>query len=78
MPRDEWITSTEAARIMTENSGHEVRPLYVRQLALAGKIRVKAIDKRTNLYLKRDVAGYVVQAKRKPTKQEQESETSKS
>ena len=64
MPRDEWITSAEAAKIMTENSGHTVQPLYVRQLALAGKIRVKAIDKRTNLYSRNDVSRYVVKQKK--------------
>lgn len=58
--RDEWITSKEAARIMSENSGHPVSDNYVRRLALSGKLRTKPVDERTKLYLKRDVEGYRV------------------
>lgn len=60
MARDEWITSREAAQIMTENSGHAVSDAYVRRLGLQGKLRTKPVDQRTKLYLKRDVEGYKV------------------
>ena len=54
--KEEWITGKEAARILTEQSGHEVKQSYVRFLAYrAGKIAYRPIDGRTNEYLKSDV-----------------------
>jgi hypothetical protein len=58
--RDEWITSKEAAVILTANSGHKVSDAYVRRLGNQEKLRTKKIDERTRLYLKRDVEGYKV------------------
>lgn len=66
MPKrvEDWITSSEAAAILTENSGHPVSGAYVRQLGIAGKINTKAIDGRTKLYWRRNVEAYVVRSKR--------------
>ena len=54
--KEEWITGQEAAAILTEKSGHEVKASYVRFLAYrAGKISHRARDGRTEEYLKSDV-----------------------
>lgn len=60
--REEWITSKEAAEILTANSGHAVSDAYVRRLGLGNppKLRSKPIDGRTKLYLKSDVEAYKV------------------
>jgi len=62
MPKrqEEWITSQQAAEMLTNNSGHIVTPTYVRHLAKIGKIETKDIDLRTKLYLKSDVEAYQV------------------
>jgi hypothetical protein len=66
----EWITSAEAAAILTENSGHTISQAYVRRLALDDKIEVKRIDGRTKLYSKDDVKGYTVREKGEKAKME--------
>ncbi len=63
---EEWITSKEAADILTANSGHEVSDNYVRLLAAKGKIGTKQIDARTKLYRRADVETIVVDTKRGP------------
>lgn len=64
--KEEWITSKEAAALLTENSGHEVKQAYVRFLAIrSGKIAYRAIDGRTNEYLKSDVEAYRVRERQK-------------
>lgn len=62
MPKrqEEWITSQQAAEMLSENSNHTVTPTYVRHLAKVGKIATKDIDLRTKLYLKSDVEAYQV------------------
>ncbi len=65
MPRKEdligqWITSKEAAEILTKNSGHTVSDNYVRRMGKTGLITVKEIDGRTRLYLKSDIETYTV------------------
>ncbi len=57
----EWITSKEAAAILTKNSGHIVSDAYVRRIGLAGKIETTQIDARTKLYSKADIEAYTVQ-----------------
>ena len=61
-PQDEWITSKEAADILTKKSerGHAVSMDYVRLLGNTGKVETKRIDGRTKLYLKSDIEGYEV------------------
>ncbi len=54
--KEEWITGKEAAAILTERSGHEVKQSYVRFLAYrAQKISHRPRDGRTAEYLKSDV-----------------------
>jgi hypothetical protein len=58
-----WITSRDAARILSENAGRTILPEYVRQLAQKGKIRTKDIDERTKLYSAEDASAYVVRSR---------------
>lgn len=60
----EWITSKEAADILTANSGHPVSDAYVRLLGGKRKIETMQIDARTRLYKRSDVARIVVSPKR--------------
>lgn len=62
MPKrqEKWITSQQAADILTAKSNHMVTPTYVRHLAKVGKIETRDIDLRTKLYLKSDVEAYRV------------------
>lgn len=54
--KEEWITGKEAAAILTEKSGHEVKQSYVRFLAYrARKISHRPRDGRTEEYLKSDI-----------------------
>ncbi|HZU03734.1 MAG TPA: hypothetical protein VFA10_28985 [Ktedonobacteraceae bacterium] len=57
---DEWVNAHEAARILSQKSGHRVSSDYVRLLSHLGKIRSIAIDKRTKLYCKEDAERYTV------------------
>src|SRR5258708_37069284 len=72
----EWLSGNEAALILTKNSGHEVRPNYVRILAAQNKIRSKKIDGRTRAYHGGDVKAYRVKRKdkRQATLEQQQSE----
>lgn len=58
--QEDWISSREAAAILTKNSGHEVTTDYVRQLGRHGKISTKELDGRTKLYSRADAEGYTV------------------
>lgn len=58
--QEDWISSKEAAAILTKNSGHEVTTDYVRQLGRNGKINTKKLDDRTKIYSRSDVEGYTV------------------
>jgi len=61
MPRkEEWLTSKQAAEILTASSGHTVLPDYVRVLGNSGKLTTWRVDDRTKLYLKSDVEKYIV------------------
>ncbi len=57
---DKWITSAEAVKILSENSGHPVARQYVRKLANRGEIAQKQLDGRTYLYNRRQVEAYRV------------------
>jgi hypothetical protein len=61
----EYVSGNEAALIMTRNSGHEVKPAYVRLLASQNKIRSKMLDGRTRGYHRGDVEAYRVERKSK-------------
>jgi len=55
MKKTEWITASEAALIISKNSGRPVIQQYVRDLARSNKIKHKPLDGRTNVYLRSDV-----------------------
>jgi len=55
-----WITSQEAAVILTANSGHTVTDAYARRLGNTGKLTTQVIDRRTKLFLRTDVEKYIV------------------
>jgi len=55
-----WITTKEAAGILTTHSGHQVSEAYVRRLGNIGKIEYDQIDQRTRLYKRSDVEKYKV------------------
>jgi hypothetical protein len=63
---DAWVSGRDAARILTENSGHMVSPAYVRWLGNHEKVRTRIFDGRTKLYYKADIMGYTVDTKRGP------------
>ncbi len=58
--QEEWISSTQAAKILTTSSGHLISSDYVRQLGRNGKLSIWQVDLRTKLYLKSDVEAYTV------------------
>ena len=63
---EEWLRLKEATAILSENSGRPIADSYLRLLAKNGKISYRAVDGRTNEYLKSDVEAYRV---RKHTRQ---------
>ncbi len=63
---DDWVNGAEAARIMSERSGHAIGPDYVRWLGNHRKLTTRKISERAKLYLRRDVEAYVVDTKRGP------------
>ena len=60
---NEWIELREAIAIMSEKHGRKIAAGFITRLALDGKVAVKKKDGRTNLYLKRDIAGYTIHTK---------------
>ena len=63
--KEEWITGKEAAAILSANSGHYISDSYLRLLVKHGKITSRAVDGRTNEYLKSDVEAYRVRKNQK-------------
>ncbi len=53
-----WISSAEAAAILSRKAGRTISDAYVRQLALAGKIEREEIDGRTRRYDQASVEAY--------------------
>jgi hypothetical protein len=60
MDKKKWITSKEAADLLTGTSGHQISDAYVRRLGNTGKLSTMSIDARTKLYKKADVEAYTV------------------
>lgn len=56
----EWISGNEATAILSKNSGRDITSAYLRLIARQGKIRMRAVDGRTNEYYRTDVEGYKV------------------
>lgn len=60
-----WITSEEAARILTANSGHAVSDAYVRRLGMRGRLSSKMIGRKTRLFNRAEVEAYTVKQRAK-------------
>lgn len=58
-----WISGNEAAEILSQRAGRTISANYVRVLASAGKIRSKALDRRTKSYHRGDCEAYHVRQK---------------
>ncbi len=58
----EWITAEEAARLLSEQSGHPVGRQYVRKLVQWGYVTARPIDGRTYLYNRHEVEAYRVRS----------------
>ena len=56
-----WYTAANAAKKLTQNSGRDVQPDYVRRLAKMGKVATWKIGERSTLYLKKDIDAYTVE-----------------
>lgn len=56
-----WYTAGNAAKQMSEKSGRQVKPEYLRSLEREGKVRTKALGSRMKLYYKPDVDNYIVE-----------------
>jgi hypothetical protein len=72
---DDWYTTQEAAERLSENSGRPIDINYPRTLARYGKITSLDVGARGKLYLKKDVDGYVVSAKRGRKSSKKQEET---
>lgn len=59
--KDEWYTAGEGAKVLSANSGREVKPDYLSKLGSLGKIRTKKINPRLTFYHKQDVDAYRVE-----------------
>lgn len=63
--KEEWIEVQEAAAIVSQNSGRQISPDYVRLAAHKGRIQMKPKDARQNYYLKSDVEKITVRQNRR-------------
>ena len=50
-----WMTTAEAATIISKHSHHPVSPQHVQALVNRGKIGTRSLDGRTKLLKRRDV-----------------------
>lgn len=66
---DEWYTAGEAAKVLTANSGKQVKPDYLFKLKQMKKVTTKALTPRVTLYSKKDIDKYKVEG-RGPKKSE--------
>lgn len=60
---ENWITAKDAAKILSDRSGHTITEAYVRRLGNPqglAKIGFRQIDARTKLYSRQDVEAYSV------------------
>lgn len=70
MPQELWITTAEAAEILTARSSHPVSDAYVRRLAMNGKLSSKMIGKKTRLVNRAEVEAYTVKQRSKKPESE--------
>lgn len=52
---DDWLSSAEAAVIISKNSGKQISPIYMNNLIRQGRIKPRKLDARTNLFRRGDV-----------------------
>ena len=57
---DDWLTSEEAALILSKNSRKKIKPEYLSQLIRQGRIKPYKLNSRTNLFRRGDVEKIVV------------------
>jgi len=57
---DDWLTPAEAALILSQNSGKEVKQEYLGQLVRQGRLKPYKITARLNLYRRGDVEKIVI------------------
>lgn len=58
---EQYYTASQAAEVLSRNSGKPIDPSYVRMLVKYGKLTPKKINSRLNLYPKSEVDSYIVE-----------------
>ena len=71
-----YYTAAEAAEVISRNSGKEVSPTYMRNLARYGAITTVKVG-HSNLYLKTDVDKYKVEGRREKVARIQKARSTK-
>ena len=61
---EDWLTTSQAAQIISQNSGKEVSSDYINQLVRRGKLTPRKLDRRTNLYKREEVERIIVEDRR--------------
>ncbi len=61
-----WLTAAQAARRISEQSGREIKPDYLHQLVLHGRLIPRKLGPRLNLYPLSQVSRIVVSHKPGP------------
>ncbi len=61
----DWYSASQAADVLSRNSKTKVKPAYLRQLVMLGKIEARKIGPRTSLYKKADIDAYRVEPRGK-------------
>lgn len=61
----EWYTASDAAKVLSANSGRIVEPDYLFKLGKLGKIQTRKLGPRATLYAKGEVDQYKVEPRGK-------------
>ncbi len=62
----DWLTASQAAIVLTQNSGHVISRYYVCLLGNAGKLKMWRISPRVRLYHRKSVEAYRVRRRGSP------------
>ncbi len=62
---EEWMTIDLAAQILTAQNSREVTPSSIRKMASDGRLKIKKIDARTNLYNANQIRAYRLRSYKK-------------
>ncbi len=57
---DNWLTSSQAAKVLSANSGHNVSADYARLLGKLGKLKIWPVSSHVILYHRASVEAYRV------------------